>query len=42
MPNKADTPLTTIYRPGLDVSRELNESDAGYYQSLIWHTEVDC
>ena len=35
MPNKADTHLTTIYRPELDVSRELNESEAAYYQSLI-------
>ena len=35
MPNKADTPLTTTYRPELDVSRELNETDAAYYQSLI-------
>ena len=35
MPNKADTPLTTTYRPELDVSRELNVDDAAYYQSLI-------
>ena len=35
MPNKADTPLTTTYRPELDVSRELNVDDATYYQSLI-------
>ena len=35
MPNKADTPLTTTYRPELDVSRELNKADAAYYQSLI-------
>ena len=35
MPNMADTPLTTTYRPELDVSRELNEADAAYYQSLI-------
>ena len=32
MPNKADTPLTTTYRPELDVSRELNVADAAYYQ----------
>ena len=32
MPNKADTPLTTTYRPELDVSRELNVADATYYQ----------
>ena len=31
MPSKADT---TTYRPELDVSRELNEADAAYYQSL--------
>ena len=35
MPNKAGTPLTTTCRPELDVSRELNETDAAYYQSLI-------
>ena len=35
MPNKADTPLTTTYRPELDISRELNEADTAYYQSLI-------
>ena len=35
MPSKADTPLTTTYRPELDVSRELNEADAAYYQSLL-------
>ena len=35
MPNKADTPLTTSYRPELDVSRELNVDDAAYYQSHI-------
>ena len=35
MPNKTDTPLTTTYRPELDVSREVNVADAAYYQSLI-------
>ena len=35
MPNKADTPLTTTYRPELDASSELNVADAAYYQSLI-------
>ena len=35
MPNKADAPLTNTYRPELDISRELNETDAAYYQSLI-------
>ena len=44
MPSKADTPLTTTYRPELDVSIELNEVDAAYYQSLIgilrWMVEL--
>ena len=44
MPSKADTPLTTTYRPELDVSRELNEVDVAYYQSLIgilrWMVEL--
>ena len=44
MPSKADTPLTTTYRPELDVSGELNEADAAYYQSLIgilrWRVEL--
>ena len=35
MPSKADIPRTTTYRPELDVSRELNEADAAYYQPLI-------
>ena len=35
MPSKADTPLTTTYRPEMDISREINEADAAYYQSLI-------
>ena len=35
MSNKADTSLTTTYRPELDISRELNVADAAYYQSLI-------
>ena len=40
MPSKADTPLTTTYTPKLDVSRELNETDAAYYQSLIGRCHV--
>ena len=44
MPSKADTPLTTTYRPELDVSGELNEVDAAYYKSLIgilrWMVEL--
>ena len=35
MPLKARTPLKSGYRPELDVSSELNASDASYYQSLI-------
>ena len=35
MPNKADTPLTTSYRPESDILRVLNVDDAAYYQSLI-------
>ena len=31
MPTKADTPLTTTYRPELDISRELNVAHAAYY-----------
>lgn len=35
LPTKANTPITTTYHPELDVSQELLESDASYYQSLI-------
>ena len=35
MPNKAETPLTTTYRPELNISRELNVADAANHQSLI-------
>ena len=34
-PSKADTPIRTVYRPELDVTPELNASNASYYQSLI-------
>ena len=41
---KANTPITTIYRPELDVTSELNADDASYYQSLIgilrWMVEI--
>ena len=44
MPNKADTPLSTTYRPEFDVSKELNVADVAYYQSLIgilrWTVEL--
>ena len=33
--SKAETPLTTSYRPELDVSPELKPRDSTYYQSLI-------
>ena len=35
LPKKADTPMTTTYRPELDVSPELSPTEATYYQSLI-------
>lgn len=35
LPAKAETPLTTTYRPELDVSPELNPVLGAYYQSLI-------
>ena len=35
MPAKAGTPLTTTYRPELDVSPELEPTESAYYQSLI-------
>ena len=35
IPSKAETPLTTSYRPELDVSPELTTRDSAYYQSLI-------
>ena len=35
MPKSSDTPLPSAYRPELDVTPELNDSDASYYMSLI-------
>ena len=35
IPSKAETPLTTSYRPELDVSPELTPRDSAYYRSLI-------
>ena len=35
IPSKAETPLTTSYRPELDVLPELMPRDSAYYQSLI-------
>jgi hypothetical protein len=35
LPNRAGTPLTSGYRPEMDVSPELDPVKANYYQSLI-------
>ena len=35
LPNRAATPFSSGYRPEIDVSIELNPTDAAYYQSLI-------
>ena len=35
LPTKAETPLTMTYRPELDVSPELESTEAAYYHSLI-------
>ena len=35
LPPKAETPMRTSYRPELDVSPELQPTDAAYYMSLI-------
>ena len=35
MPNKAPTPMSNEYHPKIDISPELNATDASYYQSLI-------
>ena len=35
IPNRAETPMRSTYRPKLDVSEELSPSDVSYYQSLI-------
>ena len=35
LPTKAETPLLTSYRPELDVSPELQPTDAAYYMPLI-------
>ena len=51
LPCKAPNPLTFDYRPEIDVSQELGEDDASYYQTLIgvlrWIVElgridIDC
>ena len=44
MPARAETPLTSNYRPEIDTTRELSPTDAAYYQSLIgilrWMVEL--
>lgn len=44
LPNKAETPLVSTYRPEMDVSDLLDPEDANYYQSLIgtlrWIVEI--
>jgi hypothetical protein len=35
IPTRAETPLQTTYRPELDVTPELQPSEAAYYQSII-------
>jgi hypothetical protein len=35
LPYKAPTPLSTDYRPEIDVTPELGEADASYYHTLI-------
>lgn len=35
LPKKAEQPFKPGYRPEIDVSRELNQEEASYYQSLI-------
>lgn len=43
---RANTPITTVHRPELDTSTELNVSDSMHYQSLIamlrWIVELGC
>ena len=44
LPNKAETPIQTSYRPELDVTDTLDPTDLAYYQSLIgilrWMVEL--
>jgi hypothetical protein len=44
LPAKAETPMQTSYRPELDVTPELEPTEAAYYQSLIgilrWMVEL--
>ena len=44
LPRKVNTPLSSNYRPEIDISRELNPTEASYYMSLIgilrWTVEL--
>jgi hypothetical protein len=44
LPYKAPTPLSSGYRPEIDISPELKDDDAMYYHSLIgilwWNVEL--
>jgi hypothetical protein len=46
LPSKIPTPLSSSYRPELDVSPLLNDEEANYYQQLIgilqWAVELGC
>ena len=46
MPKKAGTPLPTSYRPELDVTPELEPTEASFYASMIgmlrWIVELGC
>ena len=35
MPNKTPASMFNEYRPKIDISPELNATDAAYYQSLV-------
>ena len=35
LPKKAPAPMSNDYRPDIDISEELDATDAAYYQSLI-------
>jgi hypothetical protein len=45
LPTKAETPIQTCYRPELDISPELNDINAAYFQSKIgilwWIVELE-
>ena len=44
LPSKCSTPMSTSYRPELDISRELASDEASFYQSMIgvlrWAVEL--